>query len=197
MTLEPLDVPPALPHAGRLLVAAPAMTDPNFARTVVFLLDHDEDGTLGVVLNRPSHVPVGAVLPPWDGRTTGTDVVFDGGPVAEDSALGLALLPGPVDGPGARRLPPRRGPVRPRRPRHRPGRHGVSALNAIRIFAGYAGWAEGQLADEIARGDWYVVDGGSDDVFATDTADLWHRVLRRQPGDLAFLATPSVDPSLN
>ena len=196
MTLEPLDVPPAVPLAGRLLVAAPAMADPNFARTVVFLLDHDEEGTLGVVLNRPSHVPVGAVLPSWDGRTTGADVVFGGGPVAEDSALGLALLPGPVDGPepeGFRRVA---------------GPYGLvdldidpdgaaSSLLAVRIFAGYAGWAEGQLADEIARGDWYVVDGGSDDVFAAETADLWHRVLRRQPGDLAFLATPSVDPSLN
>lgn len=196
MTLEPLDVPPAVPLAGRLLVAAPAMTDPNFARTVVFLLDHDEEGTLGVVLNRPSHVPVGAVLPSWDGRTTGADVVFGGGPVAEDSALGLALLPGPVDGPepdGFRRVA---------------GPYGLvdldidpdgaaSELLAVRIFAGYAGWGEGQLADEIARGDWYVVDGGSDDVFAAETADLWHRVLRRQPGDLAFLATPSVDPSLN
>ncbi|MGD9955563.1 MAG: YqgE/AlgH family protein [Candidatus Nanopelagicales bacterium] len=196
MTLEPLDVPPAVPLAGRLLVAAPAMTDPNFARTVVLLLDHDEEGTLGVVLNRPSHVPVGAVLPSWDGRTTGADVVFGGGPVAEDSALGLALLPGPVDGPepeGFRRVA---GPyglvdldIDP---------DGAAAeLLAVRIFAGYAGWGEGQLLDEIARGDWYVVDGGSDDVFAADTADLWHRVLRRQPGDLAFLATPSVDPSLN
>lgn len=196
MTLEPLDVPPALPHAGRLLVAAPAMSDPNFARTVVFLLDHDEEGTLGVVLNRPSHVPVGAVLPSWDGRTTGTDVLFDGGPVAEDSALAIALLDGPADGPepdGFRRVA---------------GPYGLldldldpdvadPALVAVRIFAGYAGWAEGQLADEIARGDWYVVDGGSDDVFATSPDDLWHRVLRRQPGDLAFLATPSVDPSLN
>lgn len=196
MTLEPLDVPPALPHAGRLLVAAPAMADPNFARTVVFLLDHDEEGTLGVVLNRPSHVPVGAVLPSWDGHTTGTDVLFDGGPVAEDSALAIALLAGPVDGPepdGFRRVA---------------GPYGLfdldtdpdaadPALVAVRIFAGYAGWAEGQLVEEISRGDWYVVDGGSDDVFATEPEDLWTRVLRRQSGDLAFLATPSVDPSLN
>lgn len=196
MTLEPLDVPPAVPVAGRLLVAAPAMADPNFARTVVFLIDHDEEGTLGVVLNRPSHVPVGAVLPSWDGRTTGTDVLFDGGPVAEDSALALALLQGPVDGPepeGFRRVA---------------GPYGLldldldpeaadPALVAVRIFAGYAGWAEGQLVEELARGDWYVVDGGADDVFATEPDDLWIRVLRRQPGDLAFLATPSVDPSLN
>ena len=196
MTLEPLDVPPALPHAGRLLVAAPGMSDPTFARTVVFLLDHDEGGTLGVVLNRPSHVPVGAVLPTWDGRTTGADVVFDGGPVAEDSALGLALLPGPVDGPepeGFRRVA---GPYGLVDLDIDPDGAGSSLL-AVRIFAGYAGWSDGQLADEIARGDWYVVDGGADDVFASETADLWHRVLRRQPGDLAFLATPSVDPSLN
>ena len=196
MTLEPLDVPPAVPVAGRLRVAAPAMADPNFARTVVFLIDHDEEGTLGVVLNRPSHVPVGAVLPSWDGRTTGTDVLFDGGPVAEDSALAIALLQGPLDGPepeGFRRVA---------------GPYGLLDLDldpdatdpavvAVRIFAGYAGWAEGQLVEELARGDWYVVDGGADDVFAVAPDDLWLRVLRRQPGDLAFLATPSVDPSLN
>ena len=102
VTLEPLDVPPAVPLAGRLLVAAPVLTDPHFARTVVLLLDHDEDGTVGLVLNRPSHVPVGAVLPVWDGRTTGMDVLFTGGPVSEDSALALGLLPGQADAQSAR-----------------------------------------------------------------------------------------------
>lgn len=196
MTLEPLDVPPALPLAGRLLVAAPALSDPHFTRTVVLLLDHDEEGSLGLVLNRPSHVPVGAVLPPWDGRTTGTDVLFTGGPVADDSALALGLLPGPHDGPepdGFRRVA---GPfglvdldVDPD--------DSLSVLDAVRIYAGYAGWGSGQLEDEVAEGAWYVVDGSPSDVFDEDPVDLWQRVLRRQRGDLAFVATPSTDPSLN
>ena len=196
MTLEPLDVPPARPLAGRLLVAAPVLDDPNFARTVILLLDHDDEGSLGLVLNRPSHVPVGAVLPPWDGRTTGTDVLFTGGPVADDSALALGLLPGPHDGPepdGFRRVAGPFGLV----DLDLDPDESLAELSAIRIYAGYAGWGSGQLDDEVDEGAWYVVDGGPDDVFDGDPQDLWQRVLRRQPGDLAFVATPSTDPSLN
>ena len=194
--MAPLDVPPALPLAGRLLVAGPLLTDATFARTVILLLDHDEEGSLGLVLNRPSRVPVGAVLPPWDGRTTGTDVLFTGGPVADDSALALGLLPGPVDGPepaGFRRVAGPFGlvdldndPVAT-----------MAELDALRIYAGYAGWGEGQLDDEVAEGAWYVVDGGPADVFSAAPEDLWRQVLRRQPGELAFVATTSTDPSLN
>jgi putative transcriptional regulator len=196
VTLEPLDVPPALPLAGRLLVAAPVLTEPTFARTVVLILDHDEEGTVGLVLNRPSHVPVGAVLPVWDGRTTGTDVLFTGGPVADDSALALGLLPGPHDGPepeGFRRVAGPFGLV----DLDRDPDTTVAPLDALRIYAGYSGWAPGQLEDELAEGAWYVVDGGPGDVFAAEPEDLWRTVLRRQPGDLAFVATPSTDPSLN
>lgn len=196
VTLEPLDVPPALPVAGRLLVAAPVLDDPNFARTVVLLLDHDEDGTVGLVLNRPSHVPVGAVLPVWDGRTTGTDVLFTGGPVQDDSALALGLRPGPADGPepdGFRRVAGPFGLV----DLDTDPDTTVAGLDAIRIYAGYAGWGPGQLDDELAEGAWYVVDGGPDDVFGVESEDLWQRVLRRQPSELAFVATPSTDPSLN
>jgi putative transcriptional regulator len=191
-----LDVPPAIPLPGRLLVAAPVLSDENFARTVILLLDHDEEGSLGLVLNRPSHVPVGTVLPSWDGRTTGTDVLFTGGPVADDNALALGLLPGPHDGPepeGFRRLAGPFGlvdldndPV-----------EAMADLSAIRIYAGYAGWSAGQLDDEVAEGAWYVVDGGPSDVFSSEPEDLWRQVLRRQRGELAFVATPSTDPSLN
>ncbi len=196
MTLEPLDVPVAVPVAGRLLVAAPALDDPNFVRAVILLLDHDEEGTLGLVLNRPSHVPVGAVLPPWDGRTTGTDVLFTGGPVSDDSALALGLLPGPVDGPepdGFRRVAGPFGLV----DLDLDPDGSLAVLEAVRIYAGYTGWGSGQLEDEISEGSWYVVDGGPADVFDEAPDDLWHRVLRRQPSELAFVATPSTDPTLN
>src|SRR5690348_7891784 len=79
---------------GRLLVASPALTDPNFDRAVVLLLDHDEEGTLGVVLNRPTSVGVGDVLEPWAKLAVQPAVVFQGGPVSLDSALGLAVVPG-------------------------------------------------------------------------------------------------------
>ena len=67
----------------------------------------------------------------------------------------------------------------------------------LMVTLGYAGWGPGQLEDELAEGAWYVVDGGPADVFAADPSDLWRTVLRRQPGDLAFVATPSTDPDLN
>ena len=191
-----LDVPPAVPLPGRLLVAAPVLSDENFCRTVILLLDHDEEGSLGLVLNRPSHVPVGTVLPTWDGRTTGTDVLFTGGPVADDNALALGLLPGPFDGPepdGFRRLA---GPFGLVDLDHDPV-DAMADLSAIRIYAGYAGWSAGQLEDEVAEGAWYVVDGGPNDVFSEEPESLWRQVLRRQPGELAFVATPSTDPSLN
>ena len=196
MTVEQLDLPRGVPLSGRLLVAAPMLDDPNFARTVVLLLDHDEEGSLGLVLNRPSHVPVGAVLPPWDGRTTGADVLFTGGPVADDSALALGLLPGPIDGPepvGFRRVAGPFGLV----DLDLDPDETMGWVDAIRIYAGYAGWTSGQLDDEIDQGSWYVLDGSPDDVFCDDSETLWTRVLRRQTGDLPYLATPTTDPTLN
>ena len=166
-----LDVPPALPLPGRLLVAAPVLSDENFARTVILLLDHDEEGSLGLVLNRPSHVPVGAVLPSWDGRTTGTDVLFTGGPVADDNALALGLLPGPHDGPEPEAFRRLAGPFGLVDLDHDPV-DAMADLSAIRIYAGYAGWSAGQLEDEVAEGAWYVVDGGPSDVFSTEPESL-------------------------
>ena len=196
MTVEQLDIPRGVPLTGRLLVAAPMLDDPTFSRTVVLLLDHDEDGSLGLVLNRPSHVPVGAVLPPWDGRTTGADVLFTGGPVADDSALALGLLPGPHDGPepeGFRRVAGPFGLV----DLDLDPDEWLERLEAVRIYAGYAGWAAGQLEEELDQGSWYVLDGGPEDVFGDDAETLWQRVLRRQLGDTVFLATPTTDPTLN
>ena len=196
MTLQPLDVPPAVPLAGRLLVAAPVLTDPTFSRAVVLLLDHDEEGSLGLVLNRPSHVPVGAVLPPWDGRTTGTDVLFTGGPVAEDSALALGLHTGPEDGPepdGFRRVAGPFGLV----DLDLDPDESLAEIDAIRIYAGYSGWSAGQLEDEIAEGAWWPVPAQPGDALGDDPAGLWRRVLRRQPGTTGWFANCPLNPSAN
>jgi putative transcriptional regulator len=77
---------------GRLLVATPLLGDPNFRRTVILIVEDDPDeGTLGVVLNRPTEVPLGQVLEAWTGLVTGPPVVFRGGPVSPNSALALAM----------------------------------------------------------------------------------------------------------
>jgi putative transcriptional regulator len=185
---------------GRLLVATPALTDPNFDRAVVLLLDHDEDGTLGVVLNRPTEVDVSAVLEPWAELVGNPAVVFRGGPVSLDSALALAVLPGGVaEGAGGegvlgwRRVHGAIGLV----DLEAPPELLAAELGSLRVFAGYAGWTSGQLEDELVDGAWYVVESEPGDVSSPDPERLWRAVLRRQRGELAMVATYPDDPSMN
>ncbi len=182
------------PAPGRLLVATPALVDSNFRRTVVLLLDHDSDGTIGVVLNRPSSVAVGSVLPDWSVSVDAPEVLFEGGPVSTDAALAVALVPetGP-DPIGFRRLFGRSGII----DLDTPPEVLAPAVTRLRVFAGYAGWGSGQLAAEIAEGSWYVVDSTTHDIFDENPAGMWGSVLRRQPGELAWMSTKPVDPTMN
>jgi putative transcriptional regulator len=196
------DPAPEATLTGRLLVATPALGDSNFERSVVLVLDHDEDGALGIVINRPTPVDVAEVLPVWQPLATEPGVLFQGGPVALDSALGLALVPGEgEDEPlGWRRVVGRLGLV----DLDVPPEVLAAEVTRLRIFAGYAGWGAGQLEDELAEGAWYVVEArfgaGVDDAgdpFSEAPEDLWRQVLRRQGGDLAMVSTYLDDPSLN
>jgi putative transcriptional regulator len=187
------------PKAGRLLVATPLLGDPNFKRAVVLIVEHEEvEGTLGVVLNRPTTIGVGQVLEQWTELTTEPSVVFRGGPVAPNSALALALIPCKEEPVGWRALDgapslARLGLLDLDTP---PGLL-TTAISSMRVYAGYAGWSPGQLEAEIAEGAWYVLAAEPADVFAADPALLWRQVLRRQDGDLAFVATYPDDPTLN
>ncbi|MFE4954897.1 YqgE/AlgH family protein [Streptomyces sp. NPDC056653] len=178
---------------GRLLVATPALTDPNFDRAVVLLLDHDEEGSLGVVLNRPTPVGVGDILVPWADLTAEPDVVFQGGPVSLDSALGVAVIPGDEGPLGWRRVYGAIGLV----DLEAPPELLAAALGSLRIFAGYAGWGPGQLETELTEGAWYVVESEPGDVSSPRPEQLWRAVLRRQRSELAMIATYPDDPSLN
>ncbi|MFF2407426.1 YqgE/AlgH family protein [Streptomyces sp. NPDC058092] len=178
---------------GRLLVATPALADPNFDRAVVLLLDHDEEGSLGVVLNRPTPVGVGDVLMSWAGLTGEPGVVFQGGPVSLDSALGVAVIPGDEGPLGWRRVYGAIGLV----DLEAPPELLAAALGSLRIFAGYAGWGPGQLEKELAEGAWYVVESEPGDVSSPRPEHLWRAVLRRQRSELAMIATYPDDPSLN
>ncbi|MEU8549645.1 YqgE/AlgH family protein [Streptomyces roseoverticillatus] len=189
---------------GRLLVATPALADPNFDRAVVLLLDHDEEGSLGVILNRPTPVGVADILESWAALTGEPGVVFQGGPVSLDSALGVAVVPGEGgatgssaaagDGPlGWRRVHGAIGLV----DLEAPPELLAAALGSLRIFAGYAGWGPGQLEDELVEGAWYVVESEPGDVSSPDPSQLWRAVLRRQRNELAMVATYPDDPSLN
>ncbi len=180
--------------AGRLLIATPMLVDPNFDHTVVLLLDVDDTGALGVVLNRPSQVSVNSILPDWYDRVAAPDVLFQGGPVATDSALAVAYLTGPDEEPiGFRRVFDTTGIV----DLDTPAELLTSVLEGMRVFAGYAGWGPGQLQAEIDEGSWIVVDSAPHDVFGGAPELLWSAVLRRQPGELAWLSTMPLDPTHN
>lgn len=179
---------------GVLLLATPGLLDPNFVDTVVLLLDVNEEGALGVVLNRPSALPVSEVLGDWGDVVDEPEVLFQGGPVSTDGALALALAAaGGEDAAGFRSVWGRLGLL----DLDTPFELVEGTVDRLRIFAGYAGWGAGQLEGEIAEGSWYVVPGEVEDVFLGETRDLRRQVLRRQPGDLALHATRPSDPELN
>jgi putative transcriptional regulator len=178
---------------GRLLVASPSLEDPNFHRSVVLLLEHDENGALGVILNRPSVTDVDVVLPDWAELAPSPGVVFAGGPVSPGAAIGLGRAPEASAVDGWAPLFGHLGTVDLSRP---PDDVPV-AVEAVRVFAGYAGWGEGQLEGELDEGAWLVLDAEPGDVMSDNPADLWSDVLRRQEGTTAWLANFPPDPSLN
>jgi putative transcriptional regulator len=179
---------------GTLLLATAELADPNFAHTVVLLLDVNDDGVLGVVLNRPSPVLVAEVLESWGSLCAEPEVLFRGGPVSPDGALAIALLRDADDVPvGFRTVVGRLGML----DLDTPVELLDGGLGGVRVYAGYAGWGAAQLREEIAQGSWYVVAGEAADAFRADTTCLWRDVLRRQPGHLAWHATRPVDPDLN
>ena len=184
---------------GRLLVATPLLGDPNFRRTVILIVeDEPEEGTLGVVLNRPTEVEVGQVLEPWSDLATGPSVVFKGGPVSPNSALALALARGEDEPLGWRSLDgssltARIGLV----DLEAPPELLADGITSLRVFAGYAGWGPGQLQAEIEEGAWYVLPGEPTDAFLAEPERLWQEVLRRQGGEFAIVATYPDDPMLN
>lgn len=171
------------PTQGKLLVASPRLLDPNFYRTVVLIVEHDDDGTLGLILNRPTDAPVKEHLPDWEGHSTEPEVVFIGGPVQPDVGVGLAATDKEGSLSGAQLIDIAAGPE--------------DRDSGVRVFAGYAGWGPNQLHDEIGEGGWLVVDAEPTDIFNANPEALWSEVLKRQEGSTAWLANFPQDPRLN
>lgn len=177
--------------AGQLLLAAPNLADPNFARTVVLVGVHSSDGAMGLVLNRPSEMTVADAVPELEGAIEDGEPLYIGGPVQRSSIVCLAefLDPSPA---GLFVL----------------GRIGFPARDAdlgslrdatvrTRAFAGFAGWGEGQLESEMDNGDWIPQAALAEDVFTDEPDELWSRVLARKGGSFALLARMPIDPSVN
>lgn len=181
---------------GRLLIATPAIETGPFMRSVVFVLDHDDNGALGVIVNRPLPSDVDDVLPQWANHVNAPVCLFDGGPVAEDSALAVGVLAADesitVPPDGWRTMAGRVGLVDLDGPLPSAGQ-----LVGLRLFAGYAGWGAGQVEGELEEGAWIALDAREGDLMSPQPEDLWHEVMRRQSGDLRYWATFPADPSTN
>ncbi|EME64489.1 hypothetical protein G352_12939 [Rhodococcus ruber BKS 20-38] len=196
---EPEDrTAPATPavRPGTLLVSATDLVEPTFRRTVVYIVEHGDVGSLGVVLNRTSDTAVQAVLPQWTELSAAPKALYVGGPVRRDSALCLGTLRVgvSVDGvPGVRRIDGRVVMI------DLDSDPAVIAplVEGIRIFAGYAGWSAGQLDGELDNDDWMVISALPQDILGPPRVDLWARVLRRQPLPLALLATHPIEVERN
>ena len=184
-------------ETGRLLVANPLLPDPNFDRTVVLLLAYNDEGALGLVLNRPSETSLKVPLAEWQHLAASPQVVFVGGPVDHRTVICLARSfthPAGSNPPGGWTAVT-----------HDVGTLDMdldpdglqTSLSEVRFFAGYAGWGSGQLEGEIAAGAWWVVDGEASDIFCDDPDRLWKTVLRRQHGALALVSAYPEDPTFN
>lgn len=168
---------------GKLLIASPVLSD-FFERAVVLILEHNEEGAMGLVLNRPSETMVAEAVPMLSDLGEDGEVVRLGGPVGQNSVVALGEYgdPGESSHPVAGEI----GVVNPDR---------TESLRRLRVYAGHAGWGPGQLESELEHDAWVVSDPDAEDPF--HEGDLWADALARMGGKYALLARMPVDPSLN
>jgi putative transcriptional regulator len=178
--------------AGRLLVAAPPLHDPNFFRSVVLLLDHDEHGALGLVLNRPGELLACEVVPRLAPLLEDSDVLFVGGPVQQEGVIGLAEY----RDPGRLGAEPLVGPVGVLDADLDPDEVG-EAISRVRAFQGYAGWGPSQLESELGEEAWILAPAHASDAFDREPATLWRRALERLGGHYMMVARMPEDPAVN
>ena len=188
---------------GRLLVATSLIADPNFRKAVVLVIEHGDDGALGLVLNRPATLPVEEAAPVLAGLVEPGAALHLGGPVSPRSALVLVEATAAAEaGLASTVIPPVAdgacGPVGvlPVDNAEEVAAAGGSVARA-RVYAGYAGWGPGQLEGELATAAWLVEPASAADVFTEEPADLWASTLRRKGGNFKVLALMPWDPSDN
>ncbi len=177
----------------QLLVSVPDTGDDNFEQSVVLVLEHDEGGAFGIVLNRPSATDVSDHLDDVGVPIVAPEVFFVGGPVSIGGLMAVGrrrmgaelehatILDGPLVVVDAQSLV--NGEVR--------------GVELVRLFTGYSGWSAGQLDAELAAGAWYLVEATPDDVLCADPEQLWRQVMRRQGGRIASQGLFPDDVSVN
>ena len=184
------------PAPGMLLVAAPGMLAPEFARSVILLIEHSDGLTAGVDLTTRSEVAVFNVMPEWMPVVAKPQALYIGGPLNQQAVIAVGRTQQGVDmdkHPNLTRLAPRLAHVN----MHADPEDMQAVMDGMRFFAGYAEWAPGQLEEEIERGDWFVAPALPQDVIMPGGADLWGDVLKRQEAPLPFFATFPTDVANN
>lgn len=186
-----------VPFVGCLLVATPMIEEPTFRRAVILLLDHTEDGSLGVVLNDPSNLEVDDVVPEWSDVLE--PVVAVGGPVQTDAGVAVARVQYSETAEMPESLRVIGGPWAvvdlDASPDSLSGH-----IGAARLFLGYAGWGPGQLEDELRTQSWWVVDSHLGDLewgAVDNRRAAWRGVLQRQRNDLRLAADYPDDATCN
>lgn len=176
---------------GKLLIAMPQLDDPNFRQTVVLICEHGDEGSLGVIMNRPTEITVSTLIDDFP-SVSGTDCVYAGGPIAKNGMLILCRGDqdyenhSVVDGVfvakniDALRVPGVLGPD-----------------GEVRCYLGYGGWGPGQLEAEIQSGAWSMISSDSTLIFDADPTVLWPQMMRRLGSNWAFYASMPPDPNLN
>jgi putative transcriptional regulator len=173
------------------LIAGPALLDPNFWRTVVLVVEHSEEGALGLALNRPSETTVGDASSELEELIDPNELVFIGGPVQPSAVIVLAQFEDPTDaalmafddvgvvgsGSSVEEL--------------------AVGVRRSRAFVGHAGWGPGQLDAELERDDWILEPARTEDAFSSEPRELWQGVLTRKGGSYALVARMPADPSSN
>ncbi len=182
-SLVPSSTAPALadtitgkPGPGMFLVARRALGNSHFGQSVIYLVEHGEDGTLGLIVNRSSDVSLSAAVPDIEDKLATAHTLYYGGPVGlpmllmlvrSDSATeGMAHVVDDVFISSDRRVLDQ--VLAAKKPD-----------SELRFYIGHSGWAAGQLDFELLRGDWYVVTADTDAIFSGETDSLWHRLIER------------------
>ena len=180
---------------GRLLVATPPTDDPNFERSVILMLNHNDEGAFGLVISRPTEVDSfgdDGALDDWITHTSTPSVFFEGGPVQQNSVIGLARFADDAERPWASAV----GAGLHTLDLNSDGTNGVECA-AIRLFVGYSGWGPFQLDAEIADDHWFVIDAQPADAFDREPETMWRRVLEREPIHREWVRNFPDDPNLN
>ncbi len=176
---------------GQLLIAGPGLADPNFWRTVVLVIEHTDEGALGLVLNRPSEMSVADAVPELEDVLDPSGELFVGGPVQPSSVIVLAEFEDPGD--AALIAFGDIGVLASGPPLQEIG----AGVREGRAFVGHAGWGPGQLDSELERGDWILEPARRADAFSAEPLELWADVLTRKGGSYALIARMPTDPSVN